>query len=306
MSAGEAKFQSPGQSPRCSANGSRAASPNPADLTAATLPAPPHCATSRPPGFSARAGGRTGVVVADPVERRGRDDRVDRLVELELEQVGLAHVDAGSAAAAAPPRPSPASRRRRSRARAAAARRARRSRGRCRSRRRAPSRRPRAPAAAARRAPSPRSAPTGARRRRRPSHVAAYVRTLSHTVPRFGGARRPISAAPAAVSGASGCAGERRLGGEVVGRGRVAGGTRKVRLGTHNSAHELVDRAVGELLSQDEQLASPQPTDRVRPIASLPSPLRSRRRRARRAGEAARHASSAGPSSSGTACAFAM
>ena len=34
------------------------------------------------------------VVVGDPVERRGREDRVDRLVQLELEQVGGEHLDA--------------------------------------------------------------------------------------------------------------------------------------------------------------------------------------------------------------------
>ena len=34
------------------------------------------------------------VVIGDPVERRGRDDRVDGLLHLELQQVGHAHVDA--------------------------------------------------------------------------------------------------------------------------------------------------------------------------------------------------------------------
>ena len=53
MASGDWKFQSPDQPARCSANGSRAASSKPACLTAATLPSPPHWATSRPPGFSA-------------------------------------------------------------------------------------------------------------------------------------------------------------------------------------------------------------------------------------------------------------
>ena len=43
------------------------------------LPAPPHCATSRPPGRSdAGEVAEQRVVVGDPVERRGREDRVDR------------------------------------------------------------------------------------------------------------------------------------------------------------------------------------------------------------------------------------
>ena len=51
-------------------------------LTEAMLPAPPHCATSRPPGR--QDGGEVReqrVVVGDPVEGRGRQDRVDRPVD---------------------------------------------------------------------------------------------------------------------------------------------------------------------------------------------------------------------------------
>ena len=47
--------------------------------TDAMLPTPPHWATSRPPGRSHRGEVREqGVVVGDPVEGRGRQDRVDR------------------------------------------------------------------------------------------------------------------------------------------------------------------------------------------------------------------------------------
>ena len=43
------------------------------------LPSPPHCATSRPPGAQRRVQPREQpLVVGDPVERRGREDRVER------------------------------------------------------------------------------------------------------------------------------------------------------------------------------------------------------------------------------------
>ena len=46
------------------------------------LPTPPHCATSRPPGRRTAARfAEQRVVVGDPVERRGRQDRVDRPVD---------------------------------------------------------------------------------------------------------------------------------------------------------------------------------------------------------------------------------
>ena len=59
------------------------------------FPSPPHCATSRPPGRSARAQAREeSLVVGYPVEGRRREDRVDRLLELQLEQVGHAQLHA--------------------------------------------------------------------------------------------------------------------------------------------------------------------------------------------------------------------
>ena len=54
-----------------------------------TLPAPPHWATSCPRAAAPRAGGRTALVVGDPVEDGVREHGVDRLVELERGQVGL-------------------------------------------------------------------------------------------------------------------------------------------------------------------------------------------------------------------------
>jgi ATP-binding cassette subfamily B protein len=52
------------------------------------LPRPPHWATSCPPGRSAaRKRPNSRWVVADPVKRGGREDRVDGLVDLQLEQV---------------------------------------------------------------------------------------------------------------------------------------------------------------------------------------------------------------------------
>ena len=83
---------------------------------AATLPSPPHWATRRPPGRSAaRRRAEEPVVVGDPVEGRGREDEVDRLVELQLGEVGDAGSRRGRRAARAPSRPSPRSRRPRSR-----------------------------------------------------------------------------------------------------------------------------------------------------------------------------------------------
>ncbi len=61
------------------------------------LPSPPHCATSLPPSRSAaRRRSEQTVVIGDPVEGRRREDRVERLLELELEQV--AHVQLGPVA----------------------------------------------------------------------------------------------------------------------------------------------------------------------------------------------------------------
>ena len=53
VSSGVAKVQSVAQPAKCSANARPAAASKPACLTSATLPWPPHCATSRPPGLSA-------------------------------------------------------------------------------------------------------------------------------------------------------------------------------------------------------------------------------------------------------------
>ena len=129
-----------------------------------------------------RAGGRRALVVGDPVERRGREDRVDRLVELELEQVATANAStrspkralacstiacvpstatharraarARSSAAVTRPVPQPASSTRSSPSRSS----------------RSSTSRPHAPAGR-----------TCGRRRRRSIRVAAYERTLSHT-----------------------------------------------------------------------------------------------------------------------------
>ena len=52
------------------------------------LPSPPHCATSCPPGRSAACRrAKQPIVIGDPVEGRGREDRIHGLVQLELEQV---------------------------------------------------------------------------------------------------------------------------------------------------------------------------------------------------------------------------
>ena len=121
------------------------------------------------------------LVVGDPVERRGREDRVDRPLELELHAGRRRARRRRRRAARAPARPSPASRRRPPPHRAADAPRAPPSRGRCRSRRRAPARRRADPAGRARRGPSPRAAPTPAHRRSHSSRAAAYICTLSRT-----------------------------------------------------------------------------------------------------------------------------
>ena len=109
------------------------------------------------------------VVVGDPVEGGGREDRVDRAVELELEQVGDAHVGASPsrsrAASTIAGEPSTATTSPRgSRSTSAAV-----TRRRCRSRHRAPARRRAGRAGRARPAPSPPAGRTCARRRRRPS-----------------------------------------------------------------------------------------------------------------------------------------
>ncbi len=131
--------------------------------------------TGRPAGrpASARLESRLNsrVVVGDPVEGRGREDGVDRLVELELTG-RRPRARRRRRAARARPRPSPASRRPRSPRRAAAARAAPPSRARCRSRRRARARRRAGPAGRARPAPSPRAEPTCARTRRHSSRAA--------------------------------------------------------------------------------------------------------------------------------------
>ena len=87
--------------------------PAPCSWTAATLPAPPHCALSRPPGRSAAASAREQrVVVGDPVEDRVGEDGVDRLAVVERERrAGRpgARRRVGRAAPRARGRPSPAS-----------------------------------------------------------------------------------------------------------------------------------------------------------------------------------------------------
>ena len=56
------------------------------------LPSPPHCATNWPPGRSSRRSrANSAVVVEDPVKRGRRDHGVDRLGQLELEQVAADH-----------------------------------------------------------------------------------------------------------------------------------------------------------------------------------------------------------------------
>ena len=82
--------------------------------TSAMLPAPPHCASIRPPGRSARCSPEEPLVVVDPVEDGVGEDGVDLRVEVDLEQVGVEQrrplrVEAPRA----PPRPSTPSRRRR-------------------------------------------------------------------------------------------------------------------------------------------------------------------------------------------------
>ena len=72
--------------------GGRSAAP----CTAATLPSPPHCTLSRPPGRSAAASAREQrVVVGHPVEGRVGEHRVDLLavVQAQRGEVGPPHVD---------------------------------------------------------------------------------------------------------------------------------------------------------------------------------------------------------------------
>ena len=79
--------------------------------------------TRRRRAARARIRANSSLVVEDPVKRRGRDDRIDRLLERQLAEVGADHRDAGRGRAArAPARPSTLTRRRRSRGRAATAR----------------------------------------------------------------------------------------------------------------------------------------------------------------------------------------
>ncbi len=81
------------QSRKCSAYGSRSSRGATLPRRIVMLPSPPHCATSRPPGRSAASqAAKEKIVVGDPVERRGRDDRVELLVEIQLEQVDDADV----------------------------------------------------------------------------------------------------------------------------------------------------------------------------------------------------------------------
>ena len=92
------------------------------------LPAPPHCATSRPPGRRTRGEVREQrVVVGDPVERRRRQDRVDRRGSIgsgrPRSATDVRHpIPEPAPAARALPRPSTARRRARPRARRAGAR----------------------------------------------------------------------------------------------------------------------------------------------------------------------------------------
>ena len=52
------------------------------------LPLPPHCATSRPPGFRTRASAPNSASWSGiQWKRRVREDRVDRLRQLQLDQV---------------------------------------------------------------------------------------------------------------------------------------------------------------------------------------------------------------------------
>ena len=61
----------------------------------ATLPSPPNCTSICPPGRSAANRRREeALVVEDPVEGGVGEDRVDRLVELELGEVGDDQLDA--------------------------------------------------------------------------------------------------------------------------------------------------------------------------------------------------------------------
>ncbi len=88
----------------------------------AMLPTPPHWATSQPPGRRTAARLREQrVVVRDPVERRGRQDRVHRLVERERlargPRRGTRPGRRSGRAARARARPSPPSRRGRRRGR---------------------------------------------------------------------------------------------------------------------------------------------------------------------------------------------
>ena len=124
------------------------------------------------------------VVVLDPVEGGGREDRVDGPVELELATGRRRRPPRCRPAGGAPPRPSPASRRPRRPRLAAPAAPAPRSRAPYRSPRRAPARRRAGRAGRAPRGPSPPAARTCARTRRRSSHEAAYGCTLSHTLGR--------------------------------------------------------------------------------------------------------------------------
>ena len=226
VAAGDWKFQSPGQPARCSANGSRAASSKPACLTAATLPSPPHWATSRPPGFSAsfrRANRRSWSpiqwnVAVETIASTGSST-------VELEQVGLADVDRrrqppprlldhraravdGDHAAARQPLDQ-----HRGDAAGAAAR----------VEHGLVAVQPQPPQhVAAHRLDAARS---GAGRWRRPSHVATYVCTLSHTRASHGNTRRSASSAAREIRSATSAGwlapAAEHVGGDDVRVGRV-------------------------------------------------------------------------------------
>ena len=136
---------------------------------------PPHWAASRPPGFSAayrRA--NSALVVRDPVERRGREDRVDGLVSTSWARSDEESTSSGASRVCST---IGAIRRRRSRGRAGppAARRGRPSR-----------RRARSSPWNSRRGITSRAIASGVRHAlvgtRVPVASQAYVRTLSHTV----------------------------------------------------------------------------------------------------------------------------
>ena len=78
--------------PSAGANGSRSPT-SPPPVERGHVAGAAACATSRPPGTSGQQPGEQPVVVGDPVEGGGREDRVDGPVELELEQVGDEDLD---------------------------------------------------------------------------------------------------------------------------------------------------------------------------------------------------------------------